>query len=180
MNGGIAIVFALALFAPVGAAAPVPAPARAERVAEVVSEAAAAAEAGDRARLRGALDRLDRLGARAEGDMVQTVAQWRAAAGGAPPALRGRVLGPAVRRGVIAPASEFLIQQLFLGGRPAAVAVSASPAAPLTVSVTDADRVEACAAPRAGCRWVPFFTQRYTIRVRNAGPRVATMYLVVD
>ena len=35
-------------------------------------------------------------------------------------------------------------------------------------------------APHATCEWIPSFTQRYTIRVSNAGTRQAEYFLIIN
>ena len=141
---------------------------------------AAASEPGARAQLRADLIALDRFGAHAA-DADDPRPQWRAAAKLDVDAdYRGRVLGPAFRRGTIAPGGVARIEQQFLGGQRSSIAVSGVPGEGVTVSVRDPDDAAVCGGERAACSWLPLYTQRYTISIHNAAPHPARFYLVVD
>lgn len=144
--------------------------------------AAAGTDKAARKALGQSLAALDRVGAHAQDGQEDALPGWRAQAG--PKATgavyRGRVLGPAYRRGWLEPGAELKVEQLFLGGQAATVAVAATPSQPLRLSIQGASVAAPCAAETRDCRWVPIFTERYTIRVRNAGAAKARYYLVFD
>ena len=160
-------------------------PSRALATAELLAAADAAADRRGRTGRRDlgkAVVKLERIGARAQDGQEDVVADWRDLAGAAAtgPAYRGRVLGPAYRRGWLEPGAELKVEQLFLGGQAANVAVAATPDQPLHLTVQGADAAARCGASARDCRWVPIFTERYTIRVRNGGSARARYYLVFD
>ena len=163
-----------------------PAPvSRAAATADLLAAADAAA-AGTGKSARKALDRsvtaLERIGAQAQEGADDPLPSWRAQAGTAPSdaTFRGRVLGPAYRRGWLEPGAELAVEQLFLAGQAATVAVAAVPSQPLRLSVQGAQAASPCVGSGRDCRWTPIFTERYTIRVRNAGSARARYYLVFD
>jgi len=175
---------ALSVPAPVSAAPALP-PSRDERVAQALLAAQEAAGSADPAALGDALRVIDRSGARPmEGwTGADPVPAWRAlvpAAAGSP--LRGSPLGPGYRSGQIGAGKSDSFQQVFLSGRKASIALSAVGGEPLSLRVVDADHKPVCLADaqRRACRWVPVFTQRYLIEVRNGGQSQANYFLVVD
>lgn len=175
-----ALAIGLLVSGPVSSEEPVP-PSRAGAAADLLAAAdAAAARPGKTARktLGKSVTALDRIGVRAQDGAEDALPGWRAQAGPAA-VYRGRVLGPAYRRGWLEPGAELTVEQLFLGGQAANVAVAANPSQPLQLSIRGADSVARCVTPR-DCRWTPIFTERYTIRVRNAGSARARYYLVFD
>jgi hypothetical protein len=154
-----------------------------ERVAQALADADAAAEAGDRTRLVQALRVIDAAGARAlpEGD-DDPLPAWRALANDAMTPTRGSPLGPGYRRGRLDSGQSARIEQLFLSGKRARIAISTPDSSALTLRVRDARDGAVCersAAP-GGCQWVPVFTQRYSIEIANRGTRAARYYLVVE
>lgn len=93
---------------------------------------------------------------------------------------RGRVLGPAWQRGWLPAGGEARLEQQFMGGQRATIAVAGAPAAPLTLTVAEPGVEPVCRdAPRA-CRWLPLYTQRYAITLRNPGAARVRFYLVLD
>jgi hypothetical protein len=123
---------------------------------------------------------LDRLGAHPADGAEDPRAAWRKAARVEPESdYRGRVLGPAYSRGWIAPGQTARIDQQFLAGQRATVAVS-STGGTLALNVTDPDRAPVCRAQPRSCAWLPLYTQRYTITLSNRGPDRLRYYLVVD
>jgi hypothetical protein len=171
--------------APAAPAAPALPPSRDERVAQALLAAQEAAGSADPAALGDALRVIDRSGARPmEGwTGADPVPAWRALvpeAAGSP--LRGSPLGPGYRSGQIGAGKSDSFQQVFLSGRKASIALSAVGGEPLSLRVVDADHKPVCLADaqRRACRWVPVFTQRYLIEVRNGGQSQANYFLVVD
>ncbi|QNE32992.1 hypothetical protein F1C10_14395 [Sphingomonas sp. NBWT7] len=154
------------------------------RVANLLAAADAATVGGgsrSRVLLAPLLDALVRLGAHpaAGSDAVE---EWRGVSGvrsEAGPAWRGRVLGPAYHRGVLAPAASFRTEQLFLAGKRAQVSVATSPRTPARMTVLGSG-AEACATPVSECAWWPTFTERYTITVENKGTASIRYYVVMD
>jgi hypothetical protein len=108
------------------------------------------------------------------------VPAWRKTAGIGEPDYRGRVLGPAYSRGWIEPGQTAQIDQQFLAGQRATVAVAAAPQGGLALSVTDPDRALVCRTRPRSCNWLPLYTQRYTITLSNRGTSRLRYYLVVD
>jgi hypothetical protein len=112
---------------------------------------------------------------------IDPVPGWRAQVPDGHAPLRGSPLGPGYRSGQVPGGRSDSFEQLFLSGRKASVALSAPGNAPLSLRVLDAGHNPVCTADdRRACRWVPLFTQRYLIEVRNGGSRVADYFLVVD
>jgi hypothetical protein len=93
---------------------------------------------------------------------------------------RGRVLGPAYRRGWIDAGQTARTEQQFLAGQRATLAVAASPATSLALAVKDPEQTDVCKVGAANCSWYPEFTQRYTITIRNGGRHRVRFYLVVE
>ena len=134
-------------------------------------------------RLAAKLRLLDRLGAHADQDADagdDPIQNWRNAAGLREPGYRGRVLGPAFRRGWIGPGKTASIAQQFLGGRKTTVAVAAAPDQTLDLRIDDPAAGAVCRAEGRSCSWMPLYTQRYMINVRNPGQDAVRFYLVVD
>ncbi|MBT0667725.1 hypothetical protein HT136_05025 [Novosphingobium profundi] len=155
-------------------------------VALALADASTAAKRADTAGLERALRIIERSGARPLPDWTgeDPVVRWRAAA--APdvraddPVYRGSPVGPGYRAGrVIAGASEHF-EQVFLSGRKASVALSTPGKAALSLRVVDRDRRAVCEGHGGACQWVPLFTQRYAIEIRNRGENPAEYFLVVQ
>lgn len=126
---------------------------------------------------------LDRIGVRADPadvDGQAALAEWRTRAGNAQPPMRGRVLGPAFRRGWLDAGARLQLEQLFLAGQAANVAVAAAPGEGMRLAISGPDAGGTCAGEGRSCRWTPIFTQRYTITVHNRGTMRARYYLVMD
>lgn len=158
-----------------------------EQVALALAQAQDAQGQGHREGLARAVAVIDRSGARPLPGWTgpDPVPGWRAQAGtsaAAMPPMRGSPLGPGYRSGQVPGGRSDSFEQLFLSGRKASVALSAPGGAPLSLRVLDAGHNPVCASGDAGraCRWVPLFTQRYLIEVRNGGSRAADYFLVVD
>ncbi|WP_395392726.1 hypothetical protein WBP07_16650 [Novosphingobium sp. BL-8A] len=93
--------------------------------------------------------------------------------------LRGSPLGSGYRLGQVAAGQSESFEQVFLSGRKASVSLAARGGQPVNLRVTDRNRHTVCPSGPA-CNWVPRFTQRYRIEVRNEGRQQANYYLVVD
>ena len=152
----------------------------AERLAAALVDADAAFARGDKARLTEALRRFDALGGKPLDEASPELARWRAAAAQEPP-LRGPALGPGYRSGQLPAGRSEQLEQVFLSGKRASVALSAPSGARLKLEVED--RSEEAVCGKEGnpnhCQWVPLFTDRYRIRIINPGATSVRYFLVV-
>lgn len=164
-------------------------PPRGEQVAQALAAAQSAQGDPQGRGLGAALAVLDRTNARPLPGWTgpDPVPQWRAlvpedSAAPAVAPMRGSPLGPGYRSGQVLAGRSDSFEQVFLSGRTASIALSSPGNSPLMLRVLDAGRNPVCATGDAhrACRWVPLFTQRYLIEVRNAGNRQADYFLVVD
>lgn len=101
-----------------------------------------------------------------------------------PQPFRGRVLGPAYRTGTLAPGEATETSQLFLAGEQAEVIAVPVESTDLQLEIVEGEGARNCTPPptaaRSVCRWIPVFTSRYHIRVRNTGDRASDFYLVTN
>lgn len=153
----------------------------AERLAVVLVEADEAFAARDTRLLTAALQRFDALGGRPAEQGGDELRLWRAALPQTAP-MRGRTLGPGYRSGRLSAGQSEQIEQVFLSGQRASVAVSAPGGVQLSLQVQD--RRDAAVCGKEGnpshCQWVPTFTDRYRIRIANPGRTDVRYYLVVE
>ncbi|MFT4053681.1 MAG: hypothetical protein QM681_04175 [Novosphingobium sp.] len=177
-------IFAAAVLAAGPALAQDDAPDVNERVALALSSAQSAQGRADNEGLARALGVIERAGARPldgwQGE--DPVPAWRALVPSEQAPLRGSPLGPGYRTGKAQPGTSDSFEQVFLSGKKASIALSTPGDTPVTLQVLDAERRPVCttADARRACRWIPLFTQRYVIEVRNAGSRAAEYFLVVE
>ena len=173
-------------------------PAESSRSAQpsLAGQVALALAAGEQAAAKGRSDALAAAthfliasGARpAESGEADLSARWTALAQakGAPvqPPFRGRALGPAYRRGHLPAGGSFGLQQLFLAGRKAEVALMPVAKASLLLEVADADGQVLCrqgaSDPPAKCGWLPVYTARHSVTVRNSGRASADYFIVIN
>lgn len=151
-----------------------------ERLAVALVDADDAFARGDKARLADALRRFDSLGGKPLGASDPELERWRRAANQAPP-MRGRSLGPGYRSGQLSPGRSEQLEQVFLSGKRASVALSAPSGARLKLEVQDR-RDEAVCGKEGNpnhCQWVPLFTDRYRITIVNPGQTAVRYFLVV-
>ncbi|MDE2595238.1 MAG: hypothetical protein KGL44_00020 [Sphingomonadales bacterium] len=156
---------------------------RGEMLAGALAQAASAEQAGDRRALSHAVGVIDRLGAHPLDGADDAVSPWRTVALQDMPPLRGRPLGPGYRSGRIPAGGTESISQLFLSGTGASIALSAPNGGRVAMRVIDPQAKTVCKgeANHGGtCRWVPLFTQRYTIEVANLGAEDVRYFLVVE
>lgn len=152
----------------------------AETVAVLLASIEARTDAGDAGNIARSIARLDAFGARPADDMTDDpVARWRASAGGDAIPFRGRALGPAYRRGTLAAEGELELTQTFLSGKKAVIAVSSPAGTAPALRVVSASGTTVCESA-ASCRWIPTFTERYAITLRNPSRTARTYYLVVE
>ena len=142
----------------------------ASRTVDALAEASQARAAGDGERLRNALLILTALGAKPGDAPSETLLnQWRASASDGLPPMRGRTLGPAFRTGELSPGKQVRLQQVFLAGQSATVALRTHSGGEIAMKVVDGRARTMCesSGDRVHCRWTPPFTQRHEIRIIN-------------
>lgn len=156
----------------------------AERTPEaVLYRAQSAFENGDQTDLSLALAQLDAVGLHPVGDEAKDVlARWRAATADQTTVTRGRILGPGFMVGELGPKEERALEQTFLSGRGAAISLSSLGGRSLEISVRNSSDQSLCSevAERVTCRWVPLYTHRHTITLRNPNAKKTRYQLVID
>jgi hypothetical protein len=152
----------------------------AERLAAALVDADAAYARDDKVRLADALRRFDALGGKPLDDTPTDLAIWRAAID-QPPPMRGRSLGPGYRSGQLSAGRSEQLEQVFLSGKRASVALSAPSGARLKLEIVDRSQAAVCGKEgnSSHCQWVPLFTDRYQIRIINPGEKAVRYFLVV-
>jgi hypothetical protein len=153
----------------------------AERLAIALADGDSAFRRSDKAGLTEALRRIDALGGRPFDEASPDLRQWRQAANQEPP-MRGRPLGPGYRSGLVSPGSSELIEQVFLSGKRASVALSIPGRGRLTLQVQNGRDEPVCGkeSNASHCQWVPIFTDRYRIKIANPGRTAVRYFLVVQ
>ncbi len=150
-----------------------PPPAYADDATRTVNTLASASDAlarGDEGQLRSALLALSELGARPDDPQSELmVVGWRSSVSGDLPPLRGRTLGPAYRSGELPAGGTISLQQTFLAGQSAIIALKTSGGGHIAVKVVDGDERTVCASSGGAvrCRWTPPYTPRHQIRIKN-------------
>lgn len=142
-----------------------------------------AAARGDTAVLRDALAVLEQLAVRPSSEAErETLDKWQELAPREEPPLRGSALGPAFRKGALAPGRHIAIAQTFLAGQRAELAVETTGSGSLSIEVLDSNDKAVCMrnGSRAQCSWLPLFTERHSIRLTNRSSRSLTYYLVIE
>ena len=157
----------------------------AQHLARAFAEAADAEAKGDSKALAKAVRLIDASGSRPITESSSDpLPEWRErVAGAGNPPYRGRPLGPGYRSGLLNPGGRETFNQLFLSGTGASIALSAPTGDRLALKVLDPQAKPICTdetGKGALCRWVPLFTQRYTIEVTNLGKDDARYFLVVQ
>ena len=96
--------------------------------------------------------------------------------------MRGRPLGPGYRSGEVSPGGSEQIEQVFLSGKRASVALSIPGRGQLTLHVQNGREEPVCgqAGTASRCQWVPVFTDRYRIKIANPGRTAVRYFLVVQ
>ncbi|MEL7730505.1 hypothetical protein AAG612_13305 [Citromicrobium bathyomarinum] len=155
-----------------------------ERLANDLSEADAAFERGDSETLAQRLRSIDLAGATpSDASGKDALQEWRASAPKETRALRGRVLGPAYLSGTLAPGALVHTEQLLMGGKSVSIAAGTAPREGVHLRIARADGKTVCEQSPAHareCRFVPTYTQRYRIELRNSGKRDARYHIVFD
>lgn len=160
------------------------------RVADAIAMGNQANEAADSEHLMQAAKVLDVLGARPADSGDEDLAKlWAATAIRQnpqinPPVYRGRVLGPAYKKGVVSSHDVIILEQLFLAGKKASIALVPSPESEVSVSVKNSQGSAICVRPnmrkRASCQWLPVFTERYQIHIKNETQQNISYHLVLN
>ena len=133
---------------------------------------------------------LSLAGARPDGEGPDLAASWRSEASRlsgwtvtAPPPMRGRVLGSAYRKTTLAGGETLKLEQIFMAGQKARVSIVPGDGSPLSFSVSEKDGSALCtrsvAGAAASCAWLPTWTTRYRIEVRNQARKAELVYLVI-
>lgn len=153
----------------------------ADAIAALLATAAKADANDDLDVLRDALRRLDEVGGKPSDDAsAQIFAGWRARVPDLPPR-RGRTLGPGFRAGSLAGGRSLRLDQTFLAGQSASVAFSTSSDAHLQLDVrTERRSICSESGQRRTCRWIPTFSSRHAIALRNPGRKNVRYFLVID
>lgn len=152
-------------------------------IAEALAQADQAASQGRKDELVRPLTLIASLNARpldAEGEAALT--QWQSRSPDPLPPMRGRTLGPGYRHGTLDAGGDMRIEQTFLSGQKASIALSSPNGAKLRLQVIDGASQPVCqhVAERPSCEWVPMYTQRHVIHLANPGRQTARFYLVIE
>ena len=102
----------------------------------------------------------------------------------APIPYRGRGLGPAYKLGHLPPGGELALEQIFIGGRKAEVSLMPIAPAPLILEIRQEKERVVCRRsaqdPPAKCSWIPVYTGRHALSIRNTGARPADYFIVTN
>ena len=155
-----------------------------ERLADDLAEADLAFENGDRDALAQRLQSIELAGAKPTDEYGRNALKlWRGDVPFSAPPMRGRVLGPAYRSGILAPGAQIETEQVLLGGKAVSIAAGTAPKGGLRLRIARGDGKTVCEQAPAHareCRFVPTYTQRYRIELFNAGKQNARYHLVFD
>ena len=185
-HGPLALTLALVL----GACAQPPraSVAGVEPTGDALADAAALLVAADNARDAAArtplVERLDAMGVTvAKGESEDPLDAWRAEReGSATTPYRGRALGPAYRRARVEAGQSMTLEQIFYAGERAEIVAQATGDAEIGLAISNPRTETVCTRslkPRAQCRWLPLFTERFSIELENRGARSASVYIVI-
>ena len=110
------------------------------------------------------------------------LAQWQIQSPNTAPPLRGRTLGPGFRKGTLNAGGDLRIEQTFLSGQKASIALSTPGGSKLRLQVIDGAAKPVCqdVATTPACEWIPIFTQRHVIQLTNLGKQETRFYLVIE
>jgi hypothetical protein len=154
-----------------------------DAAADALAKGLRAETRADRPALRAAARALVESGAQPVAGGVDSAAQWGQQSGARTrPASRDRALGPGYRQLTLASGAATAFEATFLAGQRARVAVVPAPSSTVALRVGEAGQPAICeAAPaRPVCDWVPGYTARFQIEVRNPGSRAARLFIVVQ
>ncbi|QJB70468.1 hypothetical protein [Parasphingorhabdus halotolerans] len=158
------------------------------RTANAIALGEAGARSKDVATLVQAASMLDALGAKPTGKSEEDIARkWiDLAASQDPeaklPVYRGRALGPAYRKGTVTAGSDVTMEQIFLAGKKASVALVPVSKNIVSISIENGDGKRLChrtvSTKPDSCEWLPLFTDRFLIRVKTKAREPVRYYLV--
>lgn len=155
-----------------------------DRAVGALSSGGKAAARGDRVALAVSANALLDSGATPQPGEMDIARGWLRSVHAKTPraAYRDRPLGPGYRTIGLPRGASAHFDQVFLAGQRARVAVVPLRQARFTVRIVDDAQQNVCDAssPRALCDWVPSFTTRFGIEVRNAGSTPASFVVVVQ
>lgn len=154
-----------------------------EILADALAKADLAASTNDTKALARALATIGALGARPLDQTAQAeLAQWQSQSPVTVPPLRGRTLGPGFRKGTLTAGADLRIEQTFLSGQKASVALSTPDRARLRLEVIDNAAETICrnVAMAPACEWIPIYTQRHVIQLTNVDRQDTRFYLVIE
>lgn len=153
-----------------------------DRAVQALGRGDSAARSGNRKLLARAAAALRASGAAPIGG-EDVAARWRHLAGvGASPVERDRALGPGYRDLGLPGGGSARFNQTFLAGQRARIAVVPMGRANYAMIVTGDDEAIVCHASPGHdqCDWVPTYTARFKIELRNPGRAQGKYYLVVQ
>ena len=98
------------------------------------------------------------------------------------PPLRGRILGPAYRSGRLQAGATMTLEQTFLAGQTATIALATRGNRSIAIRVMDARDKSVCSevTEKGRCRWLPLFTQRHRIELTNPGRQEVAYVLALE
>ncbi len=152
-------------------------------LADALAKADAAASTGSDSDLAQPLAIIAALDARPLDASAQAqLADWRSRSPDTAPPLRGRTLGPGYRHGTLSAGGDLRIEQTFLSGQRASIALSTPGGSKLRLQVIDGAAKPVCqhVAASPSCEWIPVYTQRHVIQLTNPGRQKARFYLVIE
>jgi hypothetical protein len=158
-----------------------------DRAVQALGRGDSAARSGDRRLLSRAAVALRASGAAPVAGDEDLAARWlhrglhRAGVSG-PAVERDRALGPGYRNMGLPAGTSARFNQTFLAGQRARIAVVPTGRADYAMVVTDDNEAIVCRASPGHdrCDWVPTYTARFKIELRNPGRAQGKYYLVVQ
>jgi hypothetical protein len=157
---------------------------------DAFSSALAALKAGVKAESNGSDSALRRAGARLSATGARPLErsadlarEWRRPGPqNSAETFRNRALGPAYRRLTLNKGSTAHFEQVFLAGQRARVAIVPVNNAAFGLQVADDTGQSMCnsRSAKGQCDWVPLYTSRYSIDLRNHSERTASYVLVMQ
>jgi hypothetical protein len=154
-----------------------------DAAADALARGLRAEARADRPALRAAVRALEESGAAPVAGQVDAAAHWAQGSGARTgPATRDRALGPGYRQLTLSPGAATAFEATFLAGQRARVAVVPAPSSAIALRVSEVGQPAICdAAPaRPVCDWVPGYTARFQIEVRNPGSRATRLFILVQ
>ena len=158
------------------------------RAAHAILMGQQAEQKADASALHTAAQVLQSLGAKPDMDQEDDLSsRWASQAKSIEPATepsvyRGRALGPSYKKGMVSALSTVNIEQIFLAGKKASVALVPVSSKPMSIRISDGQGKNICnrstSSKPANCEWLPLFTERYRINIHTSASQPVTYYLV--